>query len=163
MVLRPETNSSGIRRPCSAAMSSSFLVPGCLVKHPATLQRQSGWLSLPEDLIDLRAADPTACNMLLFRSCSARTHLAFLFASVHDEMDLIQASGLTPFQVLQSATVNPAKFFGEDNRFGTATVGKRADLLLVKDNPLTDLRPLDDRKKSCSEVCGCPLRICNGC
>jgi hypothetical protein len=59
--------------------------------------------------------------------------------SAHDEMDLMQASGLTTFQVLQSATVNPAKFFGEDNEFGTVTVGKRADLLLVKDNPLTDL------------------------
>ena len=59
--------------------------------------------------------------------------------SAHDEMDLMQAGGLTPFQVLQSATVNPAKFLGEENEFGTVTVGKRADLLLVKDNPLTDL------------------------
>jgi len=45
-----------------------------------------------------------------------------------------------PFQVLQSATVNPAKFLGEENEFGTVTIGKRADLLLVKDNPLTDLQ-----------------------
>jgi hypothetical protein len=59
--------------------------------------------------------------------------------SAHDEMDLMQAGGLTPFQVLQSATVNPAKFLGEENELGTVTVGKRADLLLVKDNPLTDL------------------------
>jgi imidazolonepropionase-like amidohydrolase len=60
--------------------------------------------------------------------------------SAHDEMDLMQASGLTPFQILQSATVNPAKFLGKENEFGTVTVGKRADLLLVNDNPLTDLQ-----------------------
>jgi imidazolonepropionase-like amidohydrolase len=59
--------------------------------------------------------------------------------SAHDEMDLMQASGLTPFQALQSATINPAKFFGEEHELGTVTVGKRADLLLVKDNPLKDL------------------------
>jgi hypothetical protein len=60
--------------------------------------------------------------------------------SAHDEMDLMLAGGLTPFQVLQSATVNPAKFLGKENEFGTVTVGKRADLLLVKNNPLTDLQ-----------------------
>jgi len=55
--------------------------------------------------------------------------------SAHDEMDIMQGSGLTPFQVLQSATVNPARFFGQENEFGTIAVGKRADLLLVEDNP----------------------------
>jgi imidazolonepropionase-like amidohydrolase len=55
-------------------------------------------------------------------------------------MDLMQASELTPFQLLQSATPIPRRFLGKENEFGTVTVGKRADLLLVKDNPLTDLQ-----------------------
>lgn len=59
--------------------------------------------------------------------------------SAHDEMRLMQKSGLSPFQVLQSATVNPAEFLGRASEFGTVTVGKRADLLLVSGNPLVDL------------------------
>jgi imidazolonepropionase-like amidohydrolase len=40
--------------------------------------------------------------------------------------------GLKPLQVLQSATINPAKFSGKENEFGTVTVGKcAADRLLV--------------------------------
>jgi hypothetical protein len=59
--------------------------------------------------------------------------------SAHDEMDLMRDSGLTPFQVLRSATINPARFLGKESEFGTVTVGKRADLLLVESNPLVDL------------------------
>lgn len=59
--------------------------------------------------------------------------------SAHDEMELMRGSGLTPYDVLQSATINPAKFLGKESEFGTATIGKRADLLLVDENPLVNL------------------------
>ena len=62
--------------------------------------------------------------------------------SAHDEMHLMLESGLTRFQVLQSATVNSAKFLGKTSEFGTVTVGKRADLLLVDSNPLVDLETI---------------------
>ncbi len=51
-------------------------------------------------------------------------------------MNLMQAAGLTPFQILQSATTNPARFLAREDECGTVTVGKRADLLLVRQNPL---------------------------
>jgi len=59
--------------------------------------------------------------------------------SAHDEMNLMHESGLTPFQILRSATLNPARFLGKESEFGTVAIGKRADLLLVKSNPLTNL------------------------
>ncbi len=59
--------------------------------------------------------------------------------AAHDEMQLMQESGLTPFEVLKSATVNPARFLAKESEFGTVAVGKRADLLLVERNPLVDL------------------------
>src|SRR5262249_41372661 len=49
--------------------------------------------------------------------------------SAHDEMELMGSSGLTPYEVLQSATINPAKFLGKESEFGTVTIGRRADLL----------------------------------
>lgn len=62
--------------------------------------------------------------------------------SAHDEMDLMHESGLTLFEVLRSATVNPAKFLGKESEFGTVEIGKRADLLLVKGNPLRGLETI---------------------
>jgi imidazolonepropionase-like amidohydrolase len=50
--------------------------------------------------------------------------------------------GLTPFQALRTATVVPAQFLGREAEFGTISVGKRADLLLVEANPLVDLGSL---------------------
>ncbi len=59
--------------------------------------------------------------------------------SAHDEMELMCESGLSPFQVLKSATANPARFLGKESEFGTVTAGKRADLILVSGNPLANL------------------------
>ena len=59
--------------------------------------------------------------------------------AIHHEMRMMQASGLTPYEVLLSGTRNVALFFGEEDRMGTVEVGKSADLLLVEGNPLEDL------------------------
>jgi imidazolonepropionase-like amidohydrolase len=47
--------------------------------------------------------------------------------------------GMTPSAALQTATINPAKFLHLDETRGTVTVGKRADLVLLDANPLTDI------------------------
>lgn len=62
--------------------------------------------------------------------------------SVHDEMQLLEDAGLTPYRVLRTATVQPAAFLGAEDEVGTIAVGKRADLLLVGENPLEDLSTL---------------------
>lgn len=55
------------------------------------------------------------------------------------ELSMLRQSGLTPFEAIQTATVNPARFLGKENEFGTIAVGKRADLLLLERNPLEDV------------------------
>ncbi len=59
--------------------------------------------------------------------------------SLHTELELLVASGLTALEALKSATVRPAEFFSLENEMGTITVGKRADLLLLEANPLEDI------------------------
>jgi imidazolonepropionase-like amidohydrolase len=49
------------------------------------------------------------------------------------------AAGVTPLQALQTATSNPARFFGEEERFGAVETGKAADLVLLRANPLADI------------------------
>lgn len=60
--------------------------------------------------------------------------------SVHREMQYMQDEvGMTPYDVLVSGTRAIAEFYGEEDVFGTVQEGRRADLILVNDNPLEDV------------------------
>jgi imidazolonepropionase-like amidohydrolase len=63
-------------------------------------------------------------------------------SSLHRELELLSASGLTNYDVIRSATVVPARFLEKQNEFGTVATGQRADLLLLTDNPLENLAVL---------------------
>jgi imidazolonepropionase-like amidohydrolase len=60
--------------------------------------------------------------------------------SLHDELALLVDAGLTPAEALRTATLNPAKFFNEEAVHGTVAAGKRADLVLLDADPLTDIK-----------------------
>jgi imidazolonepropionase-like amidohydrolase len=55
---------------------------------------------------------------------------------VHDELQEFVKDGLTPYQALQTATVNVARYLRRSADFGTIEPGKRADLVLLEGNPL---------------------------
>jgi hypothetical protein len=59
--------------------------------------------------------------------------------SAHRELKMLVTAGLTPFQALQSGTINVARYFGTDSSAGTVAKGKRADLVLLDANPLQDI------------------------
>lgn len=59
--------------------------------------------------------------------------------SIHHEMRMMAAAGLTPYEVLVTGTRNPARYFGTSEEFGTVEPGRRADLVLLEANPLEDL------------------------
>ncbi|HEV3484397.1 MAG TPA: amidohydrolase family protein, partial [Vicinamibacterales bacterium] len=69
--------------------------------------------------------------------------------SLHRELALAVSAGLTPYQVLESGTRNVGRYAAEelklDGRFGTVTVGSRADLVLLDANPLDDIGNLARR------------------
>ncbi len=58
---------------------------------------------------------------------------------IHDELQELVNDGLTRFQALQTATVNPARYFRKLDEFGAIEAGKRADLVLLESNPLADI------------------------
>ena len=60
--------------------------------------------------------------------------------SLHDELALLVQAGLTPFEALQTATVNPAKYLNLTDSLGTIEKGKLADLVLLDANPLDDIK-----------------------
>ena len=59
---------------------------------------------------------------------------------IHDELVLLVDAGLSPLAALQAATRNAAEFIGQRDRRGTIEVGKIADLVLLDQNPLADIR-----------------------
>jgi len=58
---------------------------------------------------------------------------------LHNELALLVEAGFTPLEALQAATVNPAKFLGKTDTYGTIQVGRVADLVLLNMNPLEDI------------------------
>jgi imidazolonepropionase-like amidohydrolase len=59
--------------------------------------------------------------------------------SVFREMDLMVQAGLTPLQVLKSATVNAAASMGMEHDIGMIAPGKLADLVILDADPLKDV------------------------
>ena len=63
------------------------------------------------------------------------------FAAV-EEMELLQEAGLHPLEVIRAATLAGAELLGMAGEIGSVQVGKRADLLVVEENPLVNLKVL---------------------
>ncbi|MEZ4660129.1 MAG: amidohydrolase family protein [Caldilineaceae bacterium] len=60
--------------------------------------------------------------------------------SVYHELQNLADCGLTPFEALQTATVEAARFLRRRDELGTVAPGQRADLILLAANPLEDVR-----------------------
>ncbi len=68
--------------------------------------------------------------------------------TIHDELAVLTANGLTPYEAILTGTANASSVVeamtGTDD-FGTIEIGKRADLLLIGENPLEDISHIDDQ------------------
>jgi Tol biopolymer transport system component/imidazolonepropionase-like amidohydrolase len=58
----------------------------------------------------------------------------------HTELEIFQQAGLTPFEVLQTATTRAAEALGESANLGSIEAGKLADLVIVTGDPLIDVK-----------------------
>ncbi|MGH9476320.1 MAG: amidohydrolase family protein [Terriglobales bacterium] len=60
------------------------------------------------------------------------------------EVELLVEEGLTPVEAIQVATENGAKFLHLDARIGTLAVGKQADMVVVKGNPVANINEIEN-------------------
>ncbi|MDQ4145813.1 MAG: amidohydrolase family protein [Actinomycetota bacterium] len=63
-------------------------------------------------------------------------------ASLHQELELLVNSGLTPAEALRSATLHAADALGRGDDLGTLQPGKFADLVIVDGDPVADIRAI---------------------
>ncbi len=62
--------------------------------------------------------------------------------SIHEELALYQEAGMSNYDVLKTATVNPSKTHKEFEKIGSIETGKWANFILSKENPLKNLNTL---------------------
>lgn len=61
-------------------------------------------------------------------------------ASLHEELSELVAAGLTPLEAIGSATIIPAQFFNLDDEMGAIQAGMKADLVILNENPIENIR-----------------------
>lgn len=59
-------------------------------------------------------------------------------------VELLVEAGFTPLEAIKIASLNGAKFLGEDSRIGSIAVGKQADLMIVKGNPAANINDIQN-------------------
>jgi len=59
--------------------------------------------------------------------------------AIHRELEYLVDAGLTPFEALQTGTVNAAEFFGRSGELGVVQEGAVADLVLLDADPFEDI------------------------
>lgn len=105
-------------------------------KNPPTEARRKRYVAVRNRLVK-EIAD--AGGKILAGSDTPEWFLGYGF-TLHRELECLVDAGLTPYQALATATINPAEFMHAQSEWGTITVGKRADLVLLAANPLENIR-----------------------
>lgn len=60
--------------------------------------------------------------------------------SLHHELVELESAGLSPLQALRAASIDAAKWFDLDDKSGSIDTGKWADIVILEENPLEDIR-----------------------
>jgi len=60
--------------------------------------------------------------------------------SLHKEFEFLQEVGLTPYEILKTSTITPARYLNVMASEGTISEGKNANLVLLNKNPLEDIK-----------------------
>lgn len=104
-------------------------------KNPPSEVRRQRYIAVRNRLVK-EIAD--AGGKIMAGSDTPEWFLGYGF-TLHRELACLVDAGLSPYQALAAATINPAEFLHAQGEWGTIEVGKRADLVLLGANPLDDI------------------------
>jgi hypothetical protein len=83
-------------------------------------------------------------NIMAGSDSAALNTFVYPALALHEELVLFREAGLSPLQILQSATVNGARFMGVEDIVGSISEGKQADMVILNKNPLDDITATQD-------------------
>ncbi len=84
-----------------------------------------------------RQAHKAGVPLLAGTDCGVSNNYVMPGWSMHEELAMMVEAGLTPAEVLRTATSNAARWRGAEATEGAVAQGMKADLLLLRANPLT--------------------------
>jgi imidazolonepropionase-like amidohydrolase len=102
----------------------------------------------PERIADLNrkmvvALHEAGAGILLGTDAAQAYHIPGF--AIHEELAYLVEAGLSPYEAIEAGTRNAALVLGKSAEFGTVDVGKRADLILLEDNPLENVGNIQNR------------------
>lgn len=95
--------------------------------------------SVKESGEQVLAAHEAGVPILAGTDCGVSNNYVLPGWSLHEELEALVKLGLKPADALRSATLLPAKWRKEAASEGTVEAGKRADLVLLRSNPLNHI------------------------
>lgn len=80
--------------------------------------------------------------LLAGSDCGPYNSFVYPGESLHSELERFVASGLTPREALKTSVINGPAFFEVQDSYGSIEKGKKADILILKKNPFSDIKNL---------------------
>lgn len=78
--------------------------------------------------------------LLTGSDCGADNAYVYPGESLHKELQLLVQAGLTPQQALTASVINGPRFFDLEKKYGSIEKGKKADLIIIEENPFEDIK-----------------------
>ncbi|TBW28303.1 amidohydrolase family protein [Gramella sp. KN1008] len=79
-------------------------------------------------------------NILAGSDSGASNSFVYPGESLHSELEELVNAGLSPAQALLTSVINGPEFFDLENSYGSLEKGKVADMIILKKNPLEDIK-----------------------
>lgn len=109
---------------------------GKLGRGPKYLATKRAWFADESWLIRYLVAQ----GVPILAGTDAGVSFSYPGYSLHQELELLVEAGMTPIDALRAATLSPAEYLGEDKTMGAIEPGRVADLVLLRADPLADIR-----------------------
>ena len=103
--------------------------------YPALLKKE----------LDFEIAFVKAGGLLMFGADPTGNGGAMAGFADQRNLELLVEGGFTPAEAIRIATLNGARFLGEEDRIGTVGAGKQADLVVIDGDPaarIADIRKI---------------------
>ncbi|KAK3673495.1 hypothetical protein LTR78_006729 [Recurvomyces mirabilis] len=130
------------KKPSLSAAASLLLNPSALIAIVRSKSNAQGSADYSNARESVAAMHMAGVPILAGTDCHEEPNSMFDVKhgeSMHRELELLVEAGLSPVEVLCAATSLPAKYFDLKDR-GAIEEGKRADLVLLREDPTKDIR-----------------------